>query len=213
MAQRRTFHRSKDLAMLQVPLQRPLNLRLGKNLDARRVELLVGLPILAGSPIRVITRAKLIAHRGRLVSPRSASGSAVYAASFVRKRKIILESALLPHPEALRFILVHELFHFVWPRLGNGSRKSFEAVLLEERRCRAGGELGESSGVKKEAWRRGSGAGKRRLWRDYVCECFCDTAAWLYTNPQGSKTVSLRKCWRDRREAWFDAATNGSWKC
>lgn len=137
----------------------------------------------------------------------------MYAASFLRQRKIILERALLRNRGTFRLILIHELFHFVWPRLGNGSRKSFEAVLLEESRRGARGDLGESSGVTKELLPRSSANEKPGPWRDYVCECFCDTAAWFYTRREADDLFSLAKRWKDRRKAWFDAMADRPWKC
>ena len=156
-----------------------------------------------------------MAHRGRLVSAGS-SGSAVYAAAFLRERKIILESGLLSDPHTFPLILVHELFHFVWLRLGNSVRREFSCLLLDERSKGARGELGESSGVQK--------ALVNGVWRDYVCESFCDTAAWfyigepyagsLYAGREGNALFTLRKRWRERRKNWFRAtAAHRPWKC
>lgn len=141
----------------------------------------------------------------------SPAGTAVYAAAFLRERKIILEEALLSNPPAFRLILLHELFHFVWLRLGNNARRAFSGLLLEERQRGARGELGESSAVKKQLLTKGAGDW---LWRDYVCESFCDTAAWRYAGVDESDDFQLSRCWRKRREAWFEAAEQrGPWKC
>lgn len=135
----------------------------------------------------------------------------MYAAAFLRERNIILEAALLSNASAFRLILVHELFHFVWPRLANGVRKSFSGMLLDERNRGARGELGESSGVRKELFRLN---GNPRLWREYVCESFCDTAAWLYAGVIADRSFTLRPRWQERRKLWFEAAaTSGPWKC
>jgi len=172
------------------------------------------LPALSGNPICVSTRPTLIAHRGRLVSVSAASGSPVYAAAFVRERKIILEAALLSKPRAFRLIVVHELFHFVWPRLSNKLRKEFGGILSGEWQNGARGELGESSDVKKKLFLQTAASETSPAWRDYVCESFCDTAAWLYSGVDDAGIFTLRKRWRERRKAWFEAASNnGPWKC
>jgi hypothetical protein len=111
-------------------------------------------------------------------------------------------------------ILIHELFHFVWMRLGNGARAEFTDVLLKEWKHGARGELGESSAVRKQLVREGAVTRKARPWRDYVCESFCDTAAWLYAAASDNGVFTLRKRWREGRKAWFEAAANrGVWNC
>ena len=42
----------------------------------------------------------------------------------------------------LRLIIIHELFHFVWIRLGNKGRTQFSELLRDEYKHRARGELG-----------------------------------------------------------------------
>ncbi len=132
-------------------------------------------------------------------------GIPVHAASFIRRREIILEHELLANP-ALPLIVVHEIFHFVWVRLSNAARAGFTALLAEEFRCHARGELGESAAVKKQT------AGGT-LTRDYVCESFCDTAAWLYASPANHGPTTLGRRWRDRRAAWFAATFSRSLGC
>lgn len=150
-------------------------------------------------------------HRGVLVSADGSSGTAVYAAAFVRQRRIILEAALLAAPKTFRLILVHELFHFVWPRLGNQLRQSFGVMISEEWQKGARGELGESSAVRKELFRSSASV---RVWRDYVCESFCDTAAWLYAGERSSNLFTLRPRWRERRRTWFEGRGDSeAWKC
>jgi len=99
---------------------------------------------------------------------------------------------------------VHEIFHFVWVRLANATRASFAALLTEELRGRARGELGESAAVRKEL---------DRDSRDYVCESFCDTAAWLYSSRGQSPKVTLAKRWRTRRRLWFEEVFVGPIHC
>jgi hypothetical protein len=132
-------------------------------------------------------------------------GTPVHAASFIRRREIVLEQELLEKP-ALPLIVVHEIFHFVWVRLSNTARASFTALLAEEFRSNARGELGESATVKKQMAR---GA----LTRDYVCESFCDSAAWLYASKATRGHTTLGRRWRDRRAAWFAATFSHSLPC
>src|ERR1035441_9078694 len=46
---------------------------------------------------------------------------------------------------------------------------------------RAGGELSVSAEWRKRALRAADIDGRTRRWREYCCESFCDTAAWLYS--------------------------------
>jgi hypothetical protein len=159
------------------------------------------MPKLAGLPVRISFRPNLTAFRGQLLSGDSRKGTAVYAAAFLRERRIVLEYALLRHPGKLRMIVVHELFHFVWLRLGNPMRHEFAALLTHELQHGARGELGESSSLKKE--RLGPGD---RGWLEYVCESFCDTAAWCYSGIPRSSQFTLAERWRTRRRHWFRSA-------
>jgi hypothetical protein len=158
-----------------------------------------GLPGLTGSPLFVRALPRLSAHRGKLLSGQAKRGIPVHAASFIRRREIVLESELLTK-DNLPLIFVHEIFHFVWVRLGNGLRTSYAALLAEEQRCKARGEVGESAMVKKAAG---------KYSKDYVCESFCDTAAWLYARGVKGERVTLAQRWRVRRKAWFDGVFGG----
>jgi hypothetical protein len=130
----------------------------------------------------------------------------VHAASFIKKRSIVLESELLRRKHLLRAILVHELFHFVWVRCGNERRRQFSALLREEILTNARGELGESSETWKDTWRQ-SGESRPtpndRRWREYVCESFCDTAAWYLSVDRYRLPVTLARRWQRKRAAWF----------
>ena len=68
--------------------------------------------------IHVSFRPHLTAYRGKLLS-KSPKGDAVYAGSFLRKRKIVLDEQMLRTPRVLERIFVHEVFHFVWSKLGS----------------------------------------------------------------------------------------------
>jgi hypothetical protein len=160
----------------------------------------VGLPELFGSPICLRMQPELRAYRGKLLSG-TEHGTAVHAASFIRRREIVLESALAARPSYLRFILVHEIFHFVWPRLGNGLRAEFRALLEQEKSSGARGEMGESAEVQKLALARDGGEAR---WREYVCESFCDSAAALFSGVNGEADRPLAARWRDKRKKWFE---------
>jgi len=178
-------------------------------------------PPLDGRPIILRFRPRLSALRGRLLSGGSsehAAGKPVWAGSFIRRRLTVLDRELLEHESALRGILIHELFHFAWVRAGNPVRRSYGAMLALEAAASARGEVGESSEVQKQVWRAAAagtggarGRAKRkvdaleagaRAWADYVCESFCDTAAWALC-PRAPWPVSLAPRWQRKRRQWF----------
>lgn len=113
----------------------------------------------------------------------------------------------------LRFIIIHELFHFVWMRLGNGDRTQFSELLADEYGHRARGELGDSAAVKKALLEPRDCHTNTRRWRDYVCESFCDTAAWRYSGLRQKGVSRLASRWRKRRELWFNSKFARSLKC
>lgn len=166
------------------------------------------LPELTGCGICIYDRPQLKAHGTKLLSGPSERGVPVYAAAFLRRREIMLRTELLAQPNFFRFILVHELFHFVWLRLGNRRRAEFADLIRCERACRSRGELGESSALKRECL-----PGNSNAWRDYLCEAFCDTAAWLYSGVRRHSAFTLAKRWRHRRIAWFEAAFRAGARC
>ena len=100
-------------------------------------------------------------------------------------------------PREFPRIFVHELFHFVWLRAGNPRRWSFERVVRGEFRSGARGELGWSAEWRKAALRAGDVRRRSRRWREYCCESFCDTAAWLYSgvirHPEFTLAAPSRK--------------------
>jgi hypothetical protein len=135
------------------PASRRVRLLLSKNItgdQARLVKKAVAdLPLSTERPIALDVRPELSAWRGRLLSG-GAKGKPVYAAAFIRERRIVLETDLARDPGCLRAIVVHEAFHFVWARLGNHRRRSFESLLQMEASGHARGELGESAAVAKQ---------------------------------------------------------------
>lgn len=126
----------------------------------------------------------------------------VHAASNLRRRTIDLDAELLTNaPEFIR-ITVHEIFHFVWRRLDNGTRQAWRAFLDQEMAAGVPGELGWSV-----EWRKAKIAadgGSPRRWRDYACESFCDTAAWYFSPRRRHEEFTLPARARAKRKKWFD---------
>jgi hypothetical protein len=137
-------------------------------------------------------------------------GQPVYAGSFIRKRQIVLDQELERQPRELARILVHELFHFAWVRLGNPVRQSYGALVREEWKKRARGELGWSAESRKRVLLKGSKhSTDSPSWRDYVCESFCDSAAWIYSGVRRHPEYTLAARHRNRRVEWFKAVFQG----
>jgi len=141
-----------------------------------------------------------------------AFGQPVYAATYIRKRVIVLDQELERNSSELSRILTHELFHFAWVRLGNPARRAFESLLLEEWKQRARGELGWSAELRKSRIPQDSPhpARNRGKWRDYACESFCDTAAWLYSGVRRHPEFTLAPRHRARRARWFESKFQGA---
>ena len=147
------------------------------------------LPALSGAPIRIEEAPGLRDRRGP-----------VHAGAYVPSRRIAFDCTA----GEFERILAHELFHFVWVRLGNGRRWSWEALLADELAAGARGELGWSAEWRKSALGARDRAGRTRRWREYCCESFCDTAAWRYGSPERHEefTLAARHC--ATRRAWMD---------
>jgi hypothetical protein len=158
---------------------------------ARLNTILKRLPPLTGAPIRIENAPGLIDRRGP-----------VHAGSFLRERRIAFNCSRAEFPR----IFVHELFHFVWLRAGNPLRRSWESLLKAELVSRARGELGWSAEWRKQALSTGDIANRTRRWRDYCCESFCDTAAWLYSGASRHREFTLAARFRVPRRTWFDKA-------
>jgi hypothetical protein len=153
---------------------------------------------------------ELRADRGKLRAG-GTRGVAVHAGSFLRRGEIVLDSALLQSPPELARILTHELFHFAWLRLGNPARRSFERLLGSECRRGVAGELGWSAEHRKRALTARDCTARSRRWREYVCESFCDTAAWLYTGGRRHGECTLPGTERKLRRRWFAEAGKRGW--
>jgi hypothetical protein len=160
-------------------------------------------PKITGSPIRVEFLPALSARRGGLLS-RSDIGMPVHAATFLRQRRIVLDTALTSNRRELERILAHEICHFVWMRLGNPRRRLYEALLASELRRRVRGELGWSAEWRKERLSQRDRLDQTRRWRDYCCESFCDTGAWVLAGRGRHAEFTLPLDERARRRAWFE---------
>jgi hypothetical protein len=127
----------------------------------------------------------------------------VHGGAFLRERRIALRAELARDPAELARIFVHELFHFAWVRLGNPRRRSWEELLDRECARGARGELGWSAEWRKAALDAGHRAARTRRWREYCCESFCDTAAWLFAGPPEHPEFTLAPRFRPPRRQWF----------
>lgn len=166
----------------------PLIVSAGPVSEPRVRALLRRLPPLTGAPVRIENARGLRDRRGP-----------VHAGSFLRQRRIAFDCTSAEFPR----IFVHELFHFVWLRAGNPWRLSYEALLRVETAAGARGELGWSAEWRKQALATADGALRTRRWREYCCESFCDTAAWLYSGVRNHAEFTLAARFRAHRRAWF----------
>jgi hypothetical protein len=161
---------------------------IGDTPEARRARaLLRHLPPITGAAIRIERVRGLRDRRGP-----------VHAGSFLRERRIAFDCTRAELPR----IFIHEMFHFVWLRAGNPVRREFEELVAAERKAGARGELGWSAEWRKAALRDADVRGRTRFWREYCCESFCDTAAWLYAGGRHPEFTLGRHC-RKRRARWF----------
>jgi hypothetical protein len=161
-------------------------------------------PELRGLPIDIVFLPAPRAHRGKLLSGSASRGREVHAGSFLRQRKIVLDSALKKQPRELERILMHELFHFAWLRLGNSKRWSYEELLRSEFENRVKGELGWSAERAKTALTSGEAIRRTRRWREYVCESFCDSGAWVFAGSRRHEEFTLPAAAGRVRRGWFE---------
>ncbi|MEQ1885850.1 MAG: hypothetical protein ABL967_12370 [Bryobacteraceae bacterium] len=148
------------------------------------------LPILSGRPVRVEVRPDL---------------GPYHAATSIPKRLILLDAGVLRDKLEFDRILVHELFHFVWVRLSNATRRDWERHLAKEIASKAFGELGWSAESRKNQLRRADVQARTVRWRRYVCESFCDSAAYLHAELGRHSEWTLPAAFRRKRAAWFRA--------
>lgn len=150
--------------------------------------------------MRVRRWPDLSACRGKLLSA-DGRGQPVHAGSFLRRREMVLDAAL--RGLEFRRILVHEALHFAWIRLGNGRRRSWESLLAAEWRAKARGETGWSAEWRKRELGYTDVRRRTRRWREYVCESFCDTGAWILTGGRPHPETTLVTKWRPKRRQWW----------
>jgi len=152
--------------------------------------------------VQLVWAGPLRACRGKLrLGP--GRGQEVHAASFLRQRRMVLDEALRGSVEELSRIALHELFHFVWIRLNNQTRRSWEELVGRQIREGACGELGWSAEQRLKALRTEDMAERTRRWRDYVCESFCDGAACCFGIARRHEEFTLTSRFRRERQRWF----------
>jgi hypothetical protein len=148
------------------------------------------LPVLAGRPIRVCVRPSLGPH---------------LAATSIPRRTVLLDSEVLRRRGEFERILVHEISHFVWVRLSNATRRSWEQVLTDELAVHARGELGWSAEWRKRKLTSADLHNRTPAWRRYACESFCDTAAWRFSGLKSHDEFTLAARYRRLRQYWLEA--------
>lgn len=147
------------------------------------------LPPLAGQPIRVEVCRSLGPH---------------LAATFIPRRLIRLDAEVLNRFGEFERILIHELFHFVWVRLGNPKRRRWESLMTREIRAGVRGELGWSAEWRKAKLKPRDPTGRSPAWRRYVCESFCDSAAWFHAGLSRHPEFTLPPKARRERRLWLE---------
>ncbi len=161
------------------------------------------LPALTGDPIEVSYLPNLTAWRGQLLSGDLTKGTSVRAGSFLRKRTIVLDQSLVRTPHLLGRIFIHEVFHFVWLRLGTPLRESYAGLIGAELERGATGELGWSAESRKDRLDPKDPDTRTRRWREYLSESFCDTGGWLYGGAARYAERTLAREFRERRRSWM----------
>ncbi|MBI4465463.1 MAG: hypothetical protein HY647_12220 [Acidobacteria bacterium] len=130
-----------------------------------------------------------------VVAAKATPGTHTHAVSYIVEQYVILEESLFSSRVELGRILYHELCHFLWPRLGNPKRQEFAALLEREFHRGTRGELGYSSEWRKQKMGTTDGVQLQEvrsqlLWRDYVCESFCDTGSFVLLGSERRATHS-----------------------
>jgi hypothetical protein len=149
------------------------------------------MPELRGAPVRIQGAHGLRDRKGP-----------VHAGSFLRERRIAFDCTRAEFPR----IFVHEVAHFIWRRLGNPARWSYERLLRAEFAARIAGELGWSAEWRRRALTVRARRGRTAAWREYCCESFCDTAAWLWSGLADHAEFTLPAKQRAERARWFETA-------
>ena len=137
-----------------------------------------------------------------VAAPRDRRGP-VHGGSFLRERRMTIDAALKIDAAGFARVITHEIFHFAWVRLGNPVRRSWEDLLEREAASGEAGELGWSAEWRKTRLLARDRALRTRRWREYCCESFCDTAAWLFAGVRRHPEFTLGARGRRRRRQWF----------
>ena len=119
---------------------------------------------------------------------------------------MVIEEALMADADDFARIFVHELFHFVWLRLGNPKRRWYERIVASELQHGVRGELGWSAEWRKNKLQPHDWKERTRRWREYCCESFCDTAAWRYAGVRRHGEFTLASPARKVRKEWLARA-------
>jgi hypothetical protein len=114
-----------------------------------------------------------------------------------------MDREVLLSPGDFERILVHELFHFSWVRLGNPMRAQWSSLLGAELDRGIPGELGWSAEWRKRKLRPRDWLDKTPRWRRYICESYCDSASWLYAGLSRHAEFTLEDEARRTRRDWF----------
>lgn len=154
-----------------------------------------------GAPILIEFRPSLRAV-GRQLRCGGERGTEVHAGSFLKERRIVLDSALRQNKAECDRILAHEIFHFVWWKLGRNHRAHYEDWIAREIREGVPGEMGWSAEWRKAKLRMSDRVQQSRRWREYLSESFCDSAAarMVQLNRHDEITLSAHAC---RRRSTF----------
>jgi hypothetical protein len=132
------------------------------------------------------------------------------AAAWLNQRVILLDREILTRRGEFERILIHEIFHFVWRRMSNRARRSWEETVQREIGAGATGELGWSAEWRKTKLKVRDPAERTTAWRRYACESFCDTAAWLFAGLRDHQEFTLPPRLRRRRRVWFEMTISPS---
>jgi hypothetical protein len=157
--------------------------------------------LLFGKPIHLRLERNLRAVKGKLQLG-GIQGRELDGASFIRQREIVLADSL-SQPEHRR-VLLHELFHFVWVRLSNQQRRSYEELLRSEMDRGVIGELSWPSFQAKERLNKQDWSTRSKGWRGYACESFCDTCSWYWRGMPGEGESAFPKIERTVRKRWVE---------
>ena len=71
------------------------------------------------------------------------------------------------------------------------------------RRAAPAGNWGGARSGGRTRCARTTSAARTRRWREYCCESFCDTAAWLYSGLERHEEFTLARTLAQRGAAWF----------